>query len=150
MHRLRAPLYLALGFLIAYALTVLAATFNVTYTAGQDTTIQTRLIPLVNTANCARFGQVPGCSSANLVTGGCVAVAFPSKSMNTCTIYTTNAAGEATFLQDELNQRLVDRFTGLNAGDAVSFFTACQGRTLAQQNQICVDAGLASGCNPCP
>jgi len=150
----RAVFYLGLGFLLAVALTwtarVLAAAFTVNFTAGQDTTIQTRLIPLVNTANCTRYGRAPGCTSANLVTGGCVAVAFPSKNLNTCTIYTADAAGETVFLQDELNQRLVDRFAGLNAGDTTGWQSACRAGTPTQQQNACTAVGLPATCNPCP
>ncbi len=140
----------ALAFLLGLPALALSASFTITFTAGQDTTIQTRIIPAVNTQNCARFGLPPSCTSAQLVTRGCVAVAFPAKNYNTCTIYTADATGEGIFLQDDANRQIVFRFVSLFNTDADSFLVACRGRTLAQQNQICVDAGLASGCNPCP
>lgn len=135
---------------LVIASTAQAASFTVTYTAAQDTVIQTRVIPAANTAKCATFRLGPSCTSANLVTNGCVTAVFPSKNLRACVIYTLDATGEGLFLQDESNRALVERFILLNNIGADIFIAACRGRTAAQQDQICVDAGLASGCNPCP
>lgn len=154
MTNRRALLYFLIGFILAFGLSwvgnALAAAFTVNFTAAQDTQLQTKMIPLVNTAKCAGRGLASNCTSANLVTAGCVAVAFPTVGYNTCTIYTLDVAGETAFLQDELNARLMDRFTQLNVVNTISFSTACKALTLTQQNTLCTDAGLASGCNPCP
>jgi hypothetical protein len=150
MNRLRRTLYLALLLLAVCIGTALAASFSLTYTAAQDTQIQTKLIPLVNTANCAKRGLGPLCTSANLVTKGCVAVAFPAKNMNVCTIYTADAAGEAIYLKDTLDAALVTQLAKLNAANTVTFQAACRARTPAQQDAVCVANGQAAGCNPCP
>ena len=146
MKRILFALLLAL----ALADSALAASFTITYTAAQDTTIQTRIIPGVNTTKCASFGLPPTCTSAQLVTRGCVAVAFPAKNYLACTIYTADAAGEGVFLQDESNRIIVDRFLQLGLTDFNVFRTSCLVATAAQKAQACTDVGAPATCNPCP
>lgn len=129
----------------------LAGTFTITYTTAQDTVIQTRIIPFVNTGKCAGFGLPASCTSAQLVTRGCVVVAFPAKNVNACTIYTLDAAGEQALLQDDSNRIVVDRFLQLGNSDNSVFLTGCSTWTAAQKQAACLAGpGVPATCNPCP
>ncbi len=145
----------------------LAATYNVTFTAGQDTVIQTQLIPLINSQKCLRFGLATNCTSANLVTAGCITAALTKTAFEACTIYTTDVSGETALNQDELSYHYLDKFKALNAQNAISFQQACRldavsTATNAQCAAVslsngcvrgdvdCVLHGLSVGCNPCP
>lgn len=135
---------------IALAASAYAANWTVTFTAGQDTYIQTKLIPFLNAQSCAKYKQAPGCSSANLVTGGCVAQALSTAGYRACTIYTLDAAGETALNQDELNYRYVQRFFELNSFNVSAFKAACSAGNQTLQDAVCTAAGLSAGCNPCP
>jgi hypothetical protein len=137
--------------LAAWLGTVWAASFPVVYTTAQDTTIQTRVIPFVNAENCAKRSLGPNCNAAQLVQRGCVAVPFPQRNHNVCTIYTPDAAGEALFLKDQLDAKLVTYIVRLNVGDENVFKGACRAGTPAQRTATCATYGIpAAQCNPCP
>lgn len=127
-----------------------AANFTLTYTTAQDTQIQTRLIPLYNKAHCAKFGLGASCTSAQLVTAGCVAVVFKTVTIDSCTIFTQDATGEGLFLQEIANQQLADIFSQLVSSDNVDFCTSWKTLTTTQQNTQCTTQGLPNGCSPCP
>lgn len=149
------------------ATVALAATYNITFSAGQDTVIQTQLIPLVNSQKCLRFGLPTNCTSANLVTAGCVTAALTKTAFEACTIYTTDVSGETALNQDELSYHYLDKFKVLNAQNAISFQQACKldavstatnaqcaavslSNGCARGDVDCVLHGLSAGCNPCP
>ena len=128
-----------------------AAGHTITYTTPQETAIQTRLLPLINTAKCASRGLGPSCNSAALVANGCVAVAFPSVKplYNTCTIYTLDAAGIDAYLQDRANKALVDDFIALNNSDSAAYITPCNASSAAAKANACAAVGAPATCNPC-
>jgi hypothetical protein len=127
----------------------LAATFNVTFSAGQDTVIQS-FLPLLNSEKCLRFGLPTNCSSANLVTKGCVAASLTRNNFEACTIYTIDSTGEGLMLQDEVSYRLLETSKRLNLVNQTSFLQTCKAGNQALQDSICTAAGLSAGCNPCP
>src|SRR6185503_13168142 len=104
---------IAVAVLLIVAGVAYAANWTVTFTNPQDTYIQTKLIPYLNAESCKRYKQAPGCTSSNLVSGGCVAVALSTSGFRACTIYSADATGETALNQDELNYRYVERFIQL-------------------------------------
>lgn len=141
-----------LVFLVLFAGVVMAGNSTVSYTAAQSTQIQNRLIPLYNKRHCQAYNKTAGCSSADLVAGGCVVRVVKTVSVESCTIFTSDATGEQSFLQEMLNQQLVSKLTELTAQDADEFCTAFKAASTANQNSACSALGLptvANGCAPC-
>jgi hypothetical protein len=132
---------------------LLAGNHTISYTAGQETAIQNRLLPLINAYKCASKGLGPTCNTAQLVAAGCVAVAFPSVRplFNTCNIYSLDAAGLDQYLKDKSDKALVDDFILLNAADYNAYVSPCRAATPTQiQNSCLAIPGAPATCNPCP
>ncbi len=156
-------------FLIAFTLIigiptlVYAVAHTVNFTAGQDTLIQTRLIPAYNRAHCIQFNQAIGCSSANLVTGGCqvkslcTALGLPPAgaacttltglNVESCVIYTANTAGEDLLLQELLNQSFAKIYLDSRNQARTDFATSFAAASGANQNTACTAIGQPSGCD---
>jgi hypothetical protein len=125
-----------------------------TTTGAQDTYVQTVLVPLANTAKCARFGLAANCTSANLVSAGCVAVAFSTIARDSliyrdCTIFTQDSAGANALASEVLALRLVDIVTQELANDIDDSCVKFKALSLAQRNQVCTDLGKANLCRIC-
>lgn len=134
---------------------LLAGSSSLTYTAGQSTAIQSQLIPKYNADHCQKFGLGSGCISADLVSGGCQVTIVKTIVLDSCTIFTQDAAGEALFLKEAANQALIATYNRLIAIDVGSYQAAECSRfkalSQANQNTECTLRGLASGCaGPCP
>lgn len=145
-----------LSLLVLFLLPSLAEAGNSTlvYTTAQSTAIQTRLIPRYNAEHCLAFALAPTCSSAELVSAGCVARVVRTVTIESCTIFTSNAAGELGFLQEVANQKLVSVFNQLIKTDGAAYSAAecVRFKALSPANQAteCTARGLASTCDPCP
>lgn len=135
----------------------LAGSSSLTYTAGQSTAIQNMLIPRYNADHCQRVGLPSGCSSAELVSAGCSVAGATIKTIpqDSCTIFTSDATGEALFLKEVANIGLVTVYNRLIANDVSQYNAAeCQrfkALSQANQNTECTLRGLSNGCSgPCP
>ena len=135
---------------VAIAGIAAAATFNVSYSAGQDTTVQTTIIPIRNRLKCRQFGLTATCTTANLTTRGCVAVAFPNPAYNSCTIFTLDATGETAMIQETSDKGLIDLIGQRDVLNHADFIAQCRTQNTTAQNAACTAVGAASGCNPCP
>lgn len=140
----------AVALTIAAAGVALAASFSVTYSAGQDTTVQTTIIPIRNRLKCRAYGLAATCTSANLTSQGCVAVAFPGKAYNSCAIFTLDATGEGLLVQESSDIRLVELIAQRDILNRSDFVAQCQTQNTTAQNAACTAVGAATGCNPCP
>lgn len=137
--------------------TIMAGTMDgaVTTTAAQDTFLQNNLIPAANAERCKKFGLSAGCTSGQLVSAGCVAVAFSTLtkatagSFQSCTIYTQDAAGENAYAADELAQRVQDRFFQELAADIAANCASFKALSAGAQNTVCTDLGRPAGCRIC-
>jgi hypothetical protein len=134
---------ITLGFLIAQEV-VFAVAHTVNFTAAQDTSAQTKLIPLYNRYHCKQFQQIGTCTSANLVSGGCVTRVVKTLTVDSCTIFTQDSAGEDLFLQEMLNQHLVQIFTIVGNDGAVLREGAFQNLNAAGQTTACTGLGLTT------
>jgi hypothetical protein len=153
----------AIGVLAIIPSVILAVAHSVNYTAGQDTLIQSRLVPAYNRAHCAKFGRPAGCSSANLVSSGCVTVSLCSAiglppasaacttlsglNVESCVIYTTDTTGEDALLQELLSQDFARVYLDSKNQSRTDFINAFAAGTGTQQNNSCTAIGLASGCD---
>lgn len=135
---------------------VYAGDSTLSYSTGQSSAIQNQLIPRYNAEHCTRYGQAVGCASGDLVAGGCSVASNTFKTIVTdsCTIFTSNAAGEAAFLKEVANIGLVTVFNRLMAAEQSSYLAAECARFKAltgpQQQTECTLRGLPSNCSgPC-
>jgi hypothetical protein len=136
--------------LLTLAGIAVAASFSVSYPAGQDTIIQTTIIPIRNRLKCRQFGLTAACTTANLATRGCVAFAFPNKNYNSCTIFTSDAAGETLLIQESSDKALLDLIAQRDVLNHADFIAQCQTQNQAAQNAACTAVGAPPLCNPCP
>lgn len=130
--------------LAAYAPVVFAVAHTLNFTAAQDTQMQTKLIPLYNRAHCKQFKQANGCTSANLVTGGCTSITVKTLVIESCTIFTQDTTGEDAFLQEMANQKLVEVFGRYGNDGATIREAAFQGLSSGGQTTTCTDLGLTT------
>ena len=143
-------------------MTVYAVVHSLNYTTAQDTIITTKVIPAYNRQHCATWGRASGCSSANLVTGGCVvktvcqAIGLPAGTacttlstinVESCVIYTADATGEDAMLQEIANQHLVSVYQGGQAFAAVDFRTGFKAANQTNQDNACTAVGQSAGCD---
>ena len=135
--------------IVLAAVPAFAGTSSVTYTTGQSTAIQTKVIPALNAERCGNFGLSASCTSAQLVSAGCVVQLFKGVAVTGCTIYTENAAGEQALIQLLANQSLAAAFVKQNSLNEAAFKGACAAASGAAQDTVCTTVGLPSGCNPC-
>lgn len=139
--------------LIALLAATLAEAGNstLTYTAGQSTAVQTTLIPKYNRASCAKFNLPATCTSAQLVSAGCTVKTVKTVIVDSCTIFTLDAAGEQAFHQETHNQKLADIFFQSSSIDSTDFCTTFKAMTVGQQNAVCAAMvpPLTAGCTPC-
>ncbi len=140
-----------------------AVAHTVNFTAEQDTLIQTRLVPAYNRMHCAQYNRSAGCTSANLVSSGCVvrslctALGLPPAgaacttlaglNVESCVIYTANAAGEDLLLQELLSQDFARIYLESRNHARADFAAAFAAASGANQNSACTAIGLASGCD---
>ena len=155
MRKLSLLLLLALVGLAVMTLPVSAGNSTLTYTAAQSTQIQNRLIPKYNAEHCAQFALPSTCTSSDLTTAGCVARTVRTLVLDSCTIFTSNAAGEQAFLQETANNGLIYVFNRLirNENDSYNAAECARWRALSgpQQQTECTLRGLSSTCEgPCP
>lgn len=147
-----AILLLSIGILSA---AVYAADITVSFTTGQNNYTQNTLIPQANTRRCAEYGLAPSCTTANVVSAGCVAEPFSAVTKSnlvfrSCTIYTQNAAGEAAYQADNLYAFLVQMVARDLAQEVQAACTNFKALSTANQNTICASLSLPNGCRICP
>lgn len=153
---MKVTLYVLALLLVANLASAATMTGAVTTLAAQDTFIQTVVIPSVNTARCAQFRLPSSCTSAQLVTNGCIAVAFNTLSKATvgtfqsCTIYTQDATGENNLAADELSIKIQDRIFQELSNDVTASCAAFKAATQANRDSICTTLGRPAGCRICP
>jgi phosphopantetheinyl transferase (holo-ACP synthase) len=134
---------------IAYAANI---TFNIT-TAGQDTYIQSSIVPIANRDLCAQYGLGPTCTAGDLTAKGCVAKAFTTVTKRdlvyrNCTPFTLDSAGEAAMAADDFAKRQISRFEQEKTVQIANACSNFKGFNAAQQNAIC--ALLDDGPLPVP
>lgn len=142
--------------------TVWAVNHILAFTAAQDTIIVAKVIPAYNRQHCSLWGRASGCTSANLVTGGCVvknvcqAIGLPAGTpctnlstlnVESCVIYTADATGEDLMLQELANKDLVSTYMGGQSFAGSDFRSGFRAASQANQDAACVAAGLAAGCD---
>jgi len=145
--------------LIAFAFLVSAAAYagnsTLVYTADQSQRTRDKYIPRYNKAHCEQFRLPKTCTSADLVAAGCVVKVYKSNKtglayvIDSCTIFTTNGAGEEAYLQETKNQELAATNEGQASSDSDDFCVAFKAKTNSEQNAICASLSLPNGCNPC-
>lgn len=139
---------------LVFAASAEAGNSTLTYTAAQSTAIQTRLIPRYNADHCAKFGLPSTCNTSDLTTAGCVNIVRRTVTIESCTIFAQNAAGEQAFLQEVANQELVAVFNKLivTQGSAYSNAQCAIFNALspAAKQADCTAHGLPTDCDPCP
>lgn len=170
MNKLIARLLLGAALAIVIVPLVLAATHSLTYTAQQDTAVQTRLIPAVNRAKCQAYGRPDNCvtadltgrcivrsvcQAANLKTGSAACTAWSTEFVESCVIFTQNAAGEAAYLKEKANKGMVDDFLSTYTLETKDYCVAWDLMSPSAQSTHCTTAppaglGLPSNCRPCP
>lgn len=134
---------------------VFAADITVSFTAGQNTYTRNTLIPQKNTRRCVEYNLAPGCSTAQVVSAGCVAEPFSAVTktnlvFRSCTIYTADAAGEAAYQSDNLYEFLVAMVAKDLAQEVQTACTNFKALSGANQNTICASLSLPNGCRICP
>jgi len=165
-----ALLGLALGTTIVAPI-VYAATHSLTYTTAQDATVQGKIIRNYNRRHCAQFGRGGGCSSAQLVSNGCIPVSictyaglkvgsarcteWSTEFVESCTIFPETAPGEAAYLKEMANKEMASEFAIMQAADTADFCAAWELMSNSAQNTLCTTAppaglGLSNNCRPCP
>lgn len=127
----------------AFDTTVKAAalSFNIT-TAGQDTYIQSNILPVANRDLCARFGLVATCTASQLTTAGCVATAFSTVGKRSlvyqnCTPFTLDASGQALHAADMYARDLIAIIERDKISTIVAACTNFKALSTANQNTIC-------------
>jgi hypothetical protein len=151
---MRKLLLVLLVILAAVALEAGTLTGAQTTLTAQDTYIQQTLVPIANAAKCARYGLGPSCTSANLVSAGCVVIAFSTLTrenltFNACTIYTLDGTGANGLAAEKMAQAFADMVASELNNDVEGNCTAFKALTLAQRNQVCTDLGRPNGCRVC-
>lgn len=144
---------LALLFIVLIVTVAYANNLTLVYSAGQDTQIQTKAIPYYNAKHCRSRGLAASCTSAQLVTAGCVVKVSRSFTVDSCTIFTADATGEAALAQELANNSfasLAEQVIALQ--DSVAFCNAFKAMTTVQQNVVCTSMvpSQGNGCSVCP
>jgi len=151
---------------------VFAASYTLTYTAQQDTDIQTKLIPMVNRAKCTLYGlpttcttanlQAPGkcvtktvCQAAGLKAGSAACTRWSTEFTDSCTIYAANATGQAAYLKEIANGDIAEAYFLATGFTVTDFCTQWDLMTPSVQDTTCTTAspgglGLPVNCRPCP
>lgn len=152
---------LALGIIVYISPKVYAVVHSLNYTAAQDTIIQNQVITAYNRAHCQVWGKASGCSSANLVSGGCVvknacqAIGLPAGTacttlstlnVESCVIYTVDTTGEDAMLQETANQKLVAIYDAGRSYGSVDFKAGFTAASQGNKDTACTAAGQATGC----
>jgi hypothetical protein len=126
-----------------------AGNVTIAHTTAQSNVIQGTLIPTHNRTHCTSFGLPGTCTSAQLVTAGCTVKTFKTVTIESCVIFTSDAAGEAAFLQEFVDQKLVDGFNQQLAEDVNLSCAAFKAASTANQNSACTAVGRPTGCTFC-
>jgi len=133
-----------------------SVTFNIT-TAGQDTYIQTTLLPIANKDLCAKYGLGASCTAGQLTTAGCVAIAANtitkrSLAYQNCTPFTLDSTGQANHAADLYARALIAVIERDKASTIVSACTNFKALSAGSQNTICASLGApvpATVCDIC-
>jgi hypothetical protein len=126
--------------------TLLAGSSTITYTAPQSTYIRGTIIPAINRHLCYSFLLPATCTSAEVVSAGCTVKVVKGVTTESCTIFTSDAAGEQALLQEQSNKSLAAL---MSLYDNTVFRAACQGADIQTQNRLCSVLGLPAGCQAC-
>jgi hypothetical protein len=146
-----------LGLMLSASLVWAASlSFNIT-SAAQDTYIQANILPIANTALCAKYGLGASCTSGQLTTAGCVAVPFTSvtkriQTYQNCTPFTLDAAGQANHAADMYARDLIALFNNEKSNSINSACTNFKALSAGSQNTICASLGApvpATICDIC-
>lgn len=132
-----------------------AADSTLSYTAGQSNGIRTIVIPRYNAEHCAKVGLGAGCTTAQLVAAGCVVQTVRTFVIDSCTIFTQDAAGESAYLKEAANQGVLAAYNRSIRNDNESYQAAeCwrfKSLNQTQQDAECSLRALGPGCaGPCP
>jgi hypothetical protein len=125
---------------------VFAVAHTLTYTTGQDTAIQTVVIPIYNRKHCADFGLPAACTSAQLVTRGCVAKVVQTLTVDSCTIFTSNLAGQDLYLLEAANRAIINDYDKRAQFGAADFHAGFAAANQTNKDAACVAAGQPAGC----
>jgi hypothetical protein len=153
------------GFAIGMLLGLLASasllwaaslSFNIT-TAGQDTYIQTSILPIANKDLCAKYGLGSSCTAGQLTTAGCVAIAASaitkrSLAYQNCTPFTLDATGQANHAADMYAKDIIALIERDKIATVVSACANFKALAAGAQNTICASLGApvpATSCDIC-
>jgi hypothetical protein len=147
---------LAVLVVVAIVCNASAADVTIPFTAGQNTYVRNTTIPQANADRCRQYNlpTSPMCTTANVVAAGCVATNFADVTLDnlvyrSCTIYTSDAAGETAFKSDELYTLLVARTANDLAKDVTDTCAAFKAANTTARNNACAAIGRPSGCRIC-
>jgi hypothetical protein len=149
---------LAIQAMVAFAVApiLFAASVSISFTAGQNTYVQTTIIPQANLLRCLQYGIIspPLCTTANVIAAGCVPAPFSAVNKKNlvyrdCTIYTQDAAGEAAHDADRLYTAMVTQVSQDLDFDVTQSCQAFKSATLAVQQSNCTAVGRPIDCNFC-
>lgn len=134
-----------------FAASVEAGNSTLVFTSPQSTNIQTTLIPEANRRKCLQYGGLPGtCTSAQLVTNGCVVRTARSLQVEGCAIFTQDAAGEQAFLQERMNRALVELIRVLQPADPADYCFAWTQLDQTERDRTCTEVlRMPAPCTPC-
>lgn len=137
--------------LLSFAVIASAITLSLNYSAGQDTNIQTRLIPRYNVQHCRQYNLSNNCNQSQLG-AVCTNKTIRSFLVDSCTIFAQTNAGEQAFVQELANQALAQEAQFLGQSDSSDFCSTFKNMSSVQQQSICSSMipSLPSTCTPCP
>ena len=138
-----------------------------TYSPMQEVVIRTQLIAAGNRAKCGQFGRPDGCASADLSSNGCVPTSisvyvglqpgdtgytlFNTQLVESCQIFTQDAAGQAALQREANNRRLAEDFLKSKGYASVDFkarWLLFTGRDSVCATPSPAGLGLGTGCGP--
>lgn len=124
-------------------------------TTNQHTMLQNTFLSRANAALCARYNLPSSCTTANVITAGCVPKACQTltkqdSTFTPCTIYSLDATGEAAYSADRLCLDHITQFLLSMQSDYVTACLAFNTGTTTFKNQVCTDLGQANGCAAYP
>lgn len=137
-----------LPFALLLAVPAFAGNSTIEFSTAQSNTIQNRLIPDYNAKHCLQFNLAPNCTTANLVSAGCVVRSFGPPAvaiiLDSCVIFAQNATGEDAYLQEILHQKLVDSFNQRTSSDEAVRDAAYSNANQTQKDAVCTAMGIST------
>lgn len=124
---------------------------NVSMMTSQHTYVQATQIPRLNRERCSQWSLPSNCTTSDVKGAGCVVQPFQGATLGnpafmSCTIYSSDAAGEAAYYGDLIASGALG---GINADIGASVQASClawKAANNATRNATCAALGLSNGC----